>query len=76
VTRDERELTSSEDDDRDDESVDTHDTSHDDWDDRLDDGFGFHDGDGADTEARLSGSVGGSEVAEYQCDGDSHESEE
>ena len=72
----------SQDDDRHDQTVQTQDTGQDDWNDGLDDEVRSEDGDRADAEAGLGGSVGASEVwsrsltREYKSCGDAHESEE
>ena len=69
-------LTVSRDDDGDNKSVDTEDTSHDNWNDGLEDQFWLEDGHTANTDATLGGSIGGSEVAEDERAHDSHSSEE
>ena len=68
--------TSLDEDDRNDESVDTEHTCHDDGDDVLHDGLVVHDSHGADADAALGGSVGGAEVGEHQRRRHAHESEE
>ena len=69
-------LTGSRDDNRDNEAVDTEDTSHDNGNDGLDDELGLQDGHRADTDTGLGSSVGGSEVAENEGSHDAHTSEE
>ena len=69
-------LTGTGNDDRDDEAVDTKDTSHDDGDDGLDDELGLEDSDGADAHAGLGSAVGGTHVAENEGTDDSHAAEE
>jgi len=69
-------LTGARNDDRDDEAVDTEDTSHDDGDDGLDDELGLEDSDGADADAGLGSAVGGTHVAENEGTDDSHAAEE
>ena len=60
----------------DDKSVDTQDTSHDNWDDGLEEKFWLKDDCTADTDSRLGSSVGCAEVSEDQGGGDAHISEE
>ena len=69
-------LTGTRDDDRDDEAVNTEDTSHDYGNDGLDDELRLEDGDRADTDAGLGSSVGGTQVAENEGSDDAHTSEE
>ena len=69
-------LTVSWDDDGDDESVDTEDTSHDNWDNRFEDELWLEHGDTTDSDSRFSSSIGSSEVSEHQGANDSHASEE
>merc|ERR1719411_2241805 len=60
----------------DDKSVDTQDTSHDNWDDGLEEKFWLKDDCTADTDSRLGSSVGCAEVSEDQGSCDAHISEE
>ena len=64
------------DDDGDDHTINTEDTSHDDWDDGLHDKFGFEDTHGADSDTGFGGTVGGSKVGKDEGWGDSNVSEE
>ena len=59
-----------------DKSVDTEDTSHDDWDEGLEDQIASEHTHAADTDTGLSGTVSGSEVGEHEGGSEAHESEE
>jgi len=61
---------------RDDETVDTDDTSHNDGDNVLDDKIGSEDTHGSDTDTRLGGTVGGTETGEDDGAGAAHSTEE
>lgn len=63
-------------DDSNDHTVDTQDTSHDDWDNGLHDEFGFEDTHGADTDSSFGGSVSSAQVSEDQGGGDADVAEE
>ena len=69
-------LTGARDDDRDNQTVDTKDTSHDNGDDGLDNEFGLEDGHGADSYARLGCTVCGTHVSENESTHDTHSAEE
>ena len=69
-------LTGAGDDDRDNQSVNTKDTSHDNGDDRLDDEFGLEDSHGANTYARLGSTVCSAHVSENESTHDAHTTEE
>ena len=69
-------LTGTGNDDRDDEAVDTKDTSHDDGDDGLDDELGLEHGHGADSDAGLGSAVGSAHVAEDKRAHNAHATEE
>ena len=69
-------LTGAGDDNRDNETVDTEDTSHDNGDDGLDDELGLENSDGADADARLGSTVSGTHVSEDEGGNDSHATEE
>ena len=69
-------LTGAGDDDRDNQSVNTKDTSHDNGDDRLDDEFGLEDSHGANTYARLGSTVCSAHVSENESTHDAHTAEE
>ena len=71
-----RALTGTGDDDRDDEAVDTEDTSHDHRDDRLDDQLGLQDSHRADADAGLGSTVGSAHVSEDESGNDAHAAEE
>ena len=59
-----------------DKTVDTQDTSHNNGDKRLEDQVGLENTDGSDTNTGLSGTVGGTQVAEDEGSSDTHETEE
>ena len=69
-------LTGAGDDDRDNQSVNTKDTSHDNGDDRLDDECGLEDSHGANTYARLGSTVCSAHVSENESTHDAHTAEE
>ena len=69
-------LTSGLQDDSHNKAVDTQDTSHNDWNEGLEDQVWLQDTDGGDTNTGLGGTVSGTQVAEHQGGGDSHEAEE
>jgi len=58
------------------ESIDTQDTGHNDWNNGLEDELWLQDGNGADTDSRFGGSVGGSHVSENESSSHTHASEE
>lgn len=64
------------DNDGDDHTVDTEDTSHDDRDDWFHDELGFEDTHGADAHTGFGATVGGAEVGEDECWGDTDVSKE
>jgi len=57
-------------------SVNSKNTRHDDWDDGLEDELWLEDSDGADTDSRFGGSVGGSHVGEHETGDHTHGGEE
>ena len=69
-------LTGARDDDRDNQTVDTKDTSHDNGDDGLDNEFGLEDGHGADSYARLGSTVCSAHVSENESTHDTHTTKE
>ena len=70
------ELTGTRDDDRDNETVDTEDTGHDDGDNRLDDKLGLQDGDRANADTRFGSTVGCAKVTENKSGNNAHATEE